>query len=189
MVAGFGCAISSSITLVIFFPRSVEGEIAARDKRKRSRCRINDAYRASLYESRNEFTFTNTTQHSTRTFNNGIPVQSSKFLASLPRTIVEPEMDKKVGDTDSSVVRVMGEPVQTGSTANNWVDKQDALASLPRLIPNRKKGDIESGTNEQITRSNIARPDLSTSNVNHLVHNFTSPIGTYALVNVQPIQT
>ncbi|KAF8963629.1 hypothetical protein BDZ97DRAFT_1904814 [Flammula alnicola] len=29
MVAGFGCAISSGITLVIFFPRSIEGEIAA----------------------------------------------------------------------------------------------------------------------------------------------------------------
>ncbi|KAJ3509308.1 hypothetical protein NLJ89_g5291 [Agrocybe chaxingu] len=40
VVAGFGCGISSGITLVIFFPRSIEGEIAAKDaakERKRSR--------------------------------------------------------------------------------------------------------------------------------------------------------
>ncbi|KAG6878003.1 hypothetical protein C0993_000963 [Termitomyces sp. T159_Od127] len=173
--------------LNIFFPRSVEGEIAARDKRKRSRCRINDAYRASLYESRNEFTFTNTTQHSTWTFNNGIPVHSSKFLTSSPRTILEPEMDREVGYTYSSVGRVMDEPVRTGLTDKYWVDKQDDFASLPRLAPNRKRGDVEIGAIEPIMKSNMAKSNPYTSNVNHLVHNFTSPIGTYALVNVQPI--
>ncbi|KAJ7125428.1 hypothetical protein C8R44DRAFT_618808 [Mycena epipterygia] len=40
MIAAFGCCISSALTLVIFFPRSVEGEIAAKDaarERKRNR--------------------------------------------------------------------------------------------------------------------------------------------------------
>ncbi|KAF7362500.1 hypothetical protein MVEN_00597700 [Mycena venus] len=31
MISAFGCSISSAITLVIFFPRSIEGEIAAKD--------------------------------------------------------------------------------------------------------------------------------------------------------------
>ncbi|TFK64004.1 hypothetical protein BDN72DRAFT_289768 [Pluteus cervinus] len=31
MLAGFGCVISSGITLVIFFPRSIEGEMATKD--------------------------------------------------------------------------------------------------------------------------------------------------------------
>ncbi|KAF9262658.1 hypothetical protein L218DRAFT_1000539 [Marasmius fiardii PR-910] len=34
MVAGFGCVVSSGITLTIFFPRSVEGEIACKEARK-----------------------------------------------------------------------------------------------------------------------------------------------------------
>ncbi|KAJ7099328.1 hypothetical protein B0H15DRAFT_927819 [Mycena belliarum] len=34
MIAAFGCCISSAMTLVIFFPRSVEGEIAAKDARR-----------------------------------------------------------------------------------------------------------------------------------------------------------
>jgi hypothetical protein len=40
MLAGIGCVVSSAITVVIFFPRSIEGEIAARDaarERKLSR--------------------------------------------------------------------------------------------------------------------------------------------------------
>ncbi|KAF8663650.1 hypothetical protein AX16_000892 [Volvariella volvacea WC 439] len=37
VLAGFGCAISSGITLTIFFPRSIEGEIAERDARERKR--------------------------------------------------------------------------------------------------------------------------------------------------------
>ncbi|KAJ7033463.1 hypothetical protein C8F04DRAFT_1104815 [Mycena alexandri] len=37
MVSAFGCCISSAITLVIFFPRSVEGEIAAKDAARAAR--------------------------------------------------------------------------------------------------------------------------------------------------------
>ncbi|KAJ7026874.1 hypothetical protein C8F04DRAFT_1123980 [Mycena alexandri] len=40
MIAAFGCCISSALTLVIFFPRSIESEIAAKDaarERRRSR--------------------------------------------------------------------------------------------------------------------------------------------------------
>ncbi|KAJ7314232.1 hypothetical protein DFH08DRAFT_756054, partial [Mycena albidolilacea] len=35
MIAAFGCCISSALTLVIFFPRSVEDEIAAKDEKHR----------------------------------------------------------------------------------------------------------------------------------------------------------
>ena len=34
MIAGVGCCVSSAITLVIFFPRSIEGEIANKDRRR-----------------------------------------------------------------------------------------------------------------------------------------------------------
>lgn len=37
MVAGVGLCVSSAITLFIFFPRSIEGEIADREERKRAR--------------------------------------------------------------------------------------------------------------------------------------------------------
>ncbi|KAJ7823536.1 hypothetical protein B0H13DRAFT_2445538 [Mycena leptocephala] len=37
MIAAFGCCVSSALTLVIFFPRSVEGEIAAKDAAREKR--------------------------------------------------------------------------------------------------------------------------------------------------------
>ncbi|KAG5351359.1 hypothetical protein C0989_006875 [Termitomyces sp. Mn162] len=180
MVAGFGCAISSAITLVIFFPRSVEGEIAARDERKRSRSGHTDAYDASLCESPNDFTRTKITRHSTHTFNYGTPVLNSKLLLiSSPKTNVQAGMDDLSDQNHSSAVRVMCEPVRTGSIDKCWADEeQDALASLPPLRPNRKKGDdIELATIHQMTESNVAKLNIRTSNVNRMVHNFTSPIG------------
>ncbi|KNZ72378.1 hypothetical protein J132_03469 [Termitomyces sp. J132] len=179
MVAGFGCAISSAITLVIFFPRSVEGEIAARDERKRSRSGHTDAYDASLCESPNDFTRTKITRHSTHTFNYGTPVLNSKLLLiSSPKTNVQAGMDDLSDQNHSSAVRVMCEPVRTGSIDKCWADEeQDALASLPPLRPNRKKGDdIELATIHQMTESNVAKLNIRTSNVNRMVHNFTSPI-------------
>lgn len=57
MVAAVGCCISSGITLVIFFPRSIETEIAARDASRgaRARSRSRSQHRAetpSTYASR-----------------------------------------------------------------------------------------------------------------------------------------
>jgi len=47
MISAIGCVVSSAITLVIFFPRSVQGEIAARDvarERKESRRGISTGF-------------------------------------------------------------------------------------------------------------------------------------------------
>ncbi|KAG6878290.1 hypothetical protein C0992_008297, partial [Termitomyces sp. T32_za158] len=154
MLAGLGCVISSSITLVIFFPRSIEREIAARDERERSKSRNSDVYRDSFYESRDEFS--DTTQHSARTFNYGTPVPGSRLLASPPRTAVEVETDKKAVNKASSVVRAVGEPSRSGSIDKFWADEQDTFASLPPLRPNRKKVDgVRCGGVDQVTRSNM----------------------------------
>jgi len=48
MLAGFGVIVSSGMTLVIFFPRSIENELAAQDAGTRSR---------GLFSSRNHLTF------------------------------------------------------------------------------------------------------------------------------------
>jgi len=48
MLSGFGVVVSSGITLVIFFPRSIENEIAAQDAGIRSR---------GFFGSRNHLTF------------------------------------------------------------------------------------------------------------------------------------
>ncbi|KAG6888547.1 hypothetical protein C0992_008246 [Termitomyces sp. T32_za158] len=183
MFAGFGCAISSSITLVIFFPRSIKREIAAREERERSNSRNSDPSKASFYGSRDEF------QHSARTFDYKTPVPGSKLLASSPRTASELKTHKKAGHNHPSVVRAVGEPSRTGSTDKFW-DEKYAFTSLPPLRPNRKNGDgVEFGGIDQVARSNMARPIPYTSNVNHLVYNFTSPIGTLALFNFQPLST
>ncbi|KAG6877595.1 hypothetical protein C0992_009641 [Termitomyces sp. T32_za158] len=178
--------LTHSDPLKIFFPRSIEREIAARDERQRSKSRNSDGDSASFYGSRDEFS--NTTQYSARTFNYGTPMPGSRQLDSTPRTTIELVTDKKAVNKASSVVRAVGEPSRSGSIDKFWADEQDTFASLPPLRPNRKKGDgVEFRGIEQVTRSNMARPIPFTSNVNHLVHNFTSPIGMSALSNSQPL--
>lgn len=50
MLAAFGCATSSGITLVIFFPRSIEGEMAIRDQ-KQGNIRLNQFATTSQHGS------------------------------------------------------------------------------------------------------------------------------------------
>ncbi|KAG6889245.1 hypothetical protein C0995_002457 [Termitomyces sp. Mi166 len=177
MMGGFGCSISSAITLVIFFPRSIEIEIAVRDERRHRKFGRTGASRASLEQSRHEFTRSDVTQHSTQTlkYETPMPGSTSCFPTSSPGQDVQPATDS---DYHPSIVRSMRESRWRGSMDKDWADEeQDILASLPPLRPNRKQGDdAELGGIEQVIESSAAKLDPRTSNVNHMVHNFTSPI-------------
>ncbi|KAG6878001.1 hypothetical protein C0993_000961 [Termitomyces sp. T159_Od127] len=179
MISGFGCSISSALTLVVFFPRSIEGEIAARDERRRSKSgQTNGALEGSLYESRHELTRTNVTQHSMHTFNYGTaaPGSRSLLLTSPLRQNAKLEMDSVSDKYPSPTVRANHESRQTGSMDKYWADEQNT--NLPPLKPNRKKGDdIELASVDEVKESSTAQPDARTSRVNHMVYNFVSSIG------------
>ncbi|KAF8191060.1 hypothetical protein K438DRAFT_1831143 [Mycena galopus ATCC 62051] len=53
MIAAFGCCISSALTLVIFFPRSVEVEIAARDTAREKLSRLSNRPSYTSWHSSN----------------------------------------------------------------------------------------------------------------------------------------
>ncbi|KAG6888396.1 hypothetical protein C0995_008636 [Termitomyces sp. Mi166 len=180
MISAFGCSLSSALTLVVFFPRSIEGEIAARDERKRSKSDQPSADQASLYVPHHELTHTNVTQHSIRTFNHGSPAPGSRslLLTSPIRQNVHLDMDSVSDSYHSPTTRVTHESHRTGSMDKYWADEeQDILASMPPLKPNRKMGDdIELGSIDQVREPNTPKLTTRKSNVNQMVHDFTSPI-------------
>ena len=78
-----------------------------------------------------------------------------------------------------------------GSSSQNHGDKlwdrdeaRDVPAALPAMKPNRKRGkDVELGGMEALTETNLSIHNLRLSNVNPMLHNFTSPIGAFSLVS------
>ncbi|KAF8058703.1 hypothetical protein FPV67DRAFT_1720777 [Lyophyllum atratum] len=180
VVAGFGCSISSGITLVIFFPRSIEGEIAARDaskERKRTRS-TGKTGTGSIFESR-VFTRTNMTQSQNTNFGSppaGGQTSGTYLLTSSPvKQSIHLEAESHDGHYDDLVMRSIP---PTGSMDKYWGEEErDVLPNLPPIRPNRRKGqDVELGGIDQMTEDNLSRHNLKPSNVNHMVHNFTSPI-------------
>lgn len=194
MVAGFGCCISSGITLVvcaafflldddndltsivilqIFFPRSIEGEIAARDEaRERKR---NKSFGRSTAAADAESVQMQTSSYGGPISTNGggtylltsSPVKQNFDLQSLEGGIDDP-----------------ANAIPYRSDKNNkWEDEsRDVPSALPPIQPNRKKTgrDIEMGSLERIeslTETNLSVHNLRQSNVNPLISNFKSPIG------------
>lgn len=152
MIAGIGCVVSSGITLVIFFPRSIEGEMSNREAARERRQFSNtfhegpmDAQRGGQHMSAYELPRYEAADPS---------LHSSRSIQKLVSEEMEDEENTKHGPCDVS-------------------------PSLS-LQPNRrmKDGDVELGavfnlTNAALSGHNTA---LWKSNVNHIVHNWRSPL-------------
>ncbi|KAF9486076.1 hypothetical protein BDN70DRAFT_870591 [Pholiota conissans] len=173
MIAGFGCCISSGITLVIFFPRSIEGEIAARDEareRKRTRSYGHSTGAADI----------ESVQMQVSSYG-GRPISTSGGTYLLTSSPVKQTFDLQSfeGGVDDQVV---GIPYR--SDKNHWEhdESRDIPAALPPIQPNRKKparDHIEmSGLErmESLTETNLSVHNLRQSNVNPMISNFKSPI-------------
>ncbi|KAF9463550.1 hypothetical protein BDZ94DRAFT_1308664 [Collybia nuda] len=177
ILAGFGVAISSGITLVIFFPRSIEGEIAARDvSRERKRTR-SLGRSASMLDSQ-VFTRTNMTQ--SRNTNHDAP-SGTYLLTSSPIKQSHPlesnySHDGHFEDAELRPVR----PAQLPSKywSEEELDIPSSLPTLPPIRPNRRRGrDVElGGMDATLSENNLSKHNLRSSNLNPMVHNFTSPI-------------
>ncbi|KAF8911575.1 hypothetical protein CPB84DRAFT_1912674 [Gymnopilus junonius] len=175
MIAGFGCCISSGITLVIFFPRSIEGEIAARDaakERKRTRSYGQTTSQADVESNRQMSSYQNR------------PASSTGGTYLLTNSPV-----KQTYSFDGHVEEMVDIPYrpEMQSEPNAWEDEEerDIPAALPQaqFKPVRKKAqnrDIEmSSTSESLTEGNLSVHNMRMSNVNPMIHNFISPIDLY----------
>lgn len=81
-----------------------------------------------------------------------------------------------------------GQLTEEGSQPGHWAklsdnqgdEERDIAAPLPPIRPNRRRGtEVELGGFEKLTETNLSVHNLRLSNVNPLVHNFTSPIGEW----------
>jgi len=156
MIAGFGCVVSSGITLVIFFPRSIEGEIATRDAARERRTNASRLRTMSMLE-------TNFTQ----SVNGG-----TYLLTSSPVKQNFSEVGLDAGEYDS-LPKAWAEPKDQPSP-------RIQPPSAKPMRPSRTRGnDVEMGgisTSSGLTERNLSRHNLRTSRFNPMVHNFTSPI-------------
>jgi len=143
----------------IFFPRSIEGEIAARDAARSRRLDASRQKTLSVLETT-----------LTQSVNGG----GVYLLTSSP--VKQNFHDQGFEGSESSPL----------APQKAWLDPGMPSPSLtpqrPRSIrPNRKRegGDVEmGGISGQLTERNLSRHNHRLSRFNPMVHNFTSPIST-----------
>lgn len=162
MVAAVGCVVSSGITLVIFFPRSIEGEIAARDAARERKLDASRQKTMSMLET--------TLTHSA---NGG----GTYLLTSSPVKQNFSEAGFEGGGESSplSPQKAWLEPRESGSLVPP--PRHHRPSGKPMRSHRRRGSDVEmGGMGGQLTERNLSRHNLRTSRFNPMVHNFTSPI-------------
>jgi hypothetical protein len=168
MIAAFGCCISSGITLVIFFPRSIEGEIAARDAAKERKRTRSFGHSTSMAD-------VESTHRQMSSYHNRPPSSTggTYLLTSSPV--------KQTFSLDGHVEEMLGIPYRS-EPAWDEEEERDIPAALTPIKPMRKKmqnRDIEMNAVESLTESNLSSHNIRLSNVNPMIHNFRSPIDLY----------
>ncbi|KAF9562954.1 hypothetical protein CPC08DRAFT_816822 [Agrocybe pediades] len=177
-IAGFGCVISSAITLVIFFPRSIEGEIAARDaarERKLTKSYARSASNVDVESTHRQMSGYNNNNHAPSHSNT---TGNTYLLTSSP---IKQTYSLDGHDDVGSVVYP-----DINLTRNVWDndEERDVAAALPPIKPVRKKvispgRDSDSGS-ASLTESNLSIHNTRISNVNPMIANFRSPIDIHS---------
>lgn len=202
MVACIGVVISSGITLVIFFPRSIESEMAKKDaERERKRSTHSTMNRPSQ--------FTNRTQHSSMPTDIVLIEPTVPPHASTGRVHVRgygvishdegsmyglPSYDR-ISSTDVDVVKggergdyrdpphfrhQQRERYREDAGGEGERDRDAKLPSGPVMMlqPNRRTndGDIELGGVASMSRGTFTRHKMRGTTVNHFMHHWRSPI-------------
>ncbi|KAF7289231.1 hypothetical protein MIND_01384500 [Mycena indigotica] len=162
MASAFGCGISSSLTLVIFFPRSVKSEIANKDAaRDRKRIRHGGAPSQSTFLDQDYGRYSSNSYMSSQ--------QASPEITKPSVSLTFPPSDP---------YRVATPPYAGGKELEDAQSLE--LPRLPAMRPNRRRGgDIEMGGIDRLTENNLSQHNLRqipSGKVHPMVHNFTSPI-------------
>ncbi|KAF9047515.1 hypothetical protein BJ165DRAFT_1466688 [Panaeolus papilionaceus] len=194
MLAGFGCAISSGITLVIFFPRSIEGEIAAKDAAKERKRTRSYAHSQSLgdVESAHHEQF-NYPPRAPDTPQTG----GTYLLTSSPkkRPLSIQSEDYKV---DIDGVPYTHHAPQHMTERRDWEHDEEEERDVPMSLPQNTRPlranhrqeidtDKKNASSSTLTESNLSAHNIRTrgSNINPMIANFTSPIDLYSGPAVQ----
>ncbi|KAF9529773.1 hypothetical protein CPB83DRAFT_852155 [Crepidotus variabilis] len=152
ILAGFGCVVSSGITLVIFFPRSIEGEIASRDvakEKKRSRRGGTSMGDPDLQNHQQVVT---------------LPKNDTYLLTSSP---VKTNFDHHQSVDTHEMSYYANGARNPDKPTPQWHDEE---RDIPMDLPGTRKN---KGT--ELTESNLSLHSLR-ANVNPMISNFTSPI-------------
>ncbi|KAJ7592193.1 hypothetical protein C8J56DRAFT_932718 [Mycena floridula] len=172
--AAFGCVVSSGITLIIFFPRSIEGEIAAKDAKREKRRNRSLGLGTSMLETQHQSNYSQSFIDNPTYLLTSSPV---KHQFSLPSNSIQEDAMSEI-------------PVFPPSPYNQRYRgyEEDSLTSemptkLVPIRPNRRVGDdVELGGMSRLTETNVSQHNISLSHiprpskVNPFVHNFTSPL-------------
>ncbi|KAJ7152135.1 hypothetical protein C8R46DRAFT_1229000 [Mycena filopes] len=182
MVAGFGCCISSALTLVIFFPRSIESEIAARDAaRERRRSRSRSRGRSSVISRpRDSARFSDVGDN-----DNYSHVSASKVLAPAPAYDFLPSEDLGLASpqrvytpTTATAPAEWGYAGTGGAGAGVGAGGGGGGAEMQQIAIRPNRLPRPAGGRRMEAADAYAYP-YSSSNVHPMVHNFTSPIELY----------
>jgi hypothetical protein len=178
-IAGFGCSISSGITLVIFFPRSIENEIAARDAAKEKKRGLSFGRSTGLHTDIDSL-------HRHTSNHHGQPISTSGGTYLLTSSPIKQTFDNPSYEQQENSRTVPYRHEELNRTNLSWHEERDVAAELPAIKPNRKKGDLDiemSSGVSSLTEANLSVHNFRTLNVNPMISNFTSPID---LVYVAP---
>ncbi|KAF8186528.1 hypothetical protein K438DRAFT_1596383 [Mycena galopus ATCC 62051] len=157
IVGAFGCCISSALTLVIFFPRSVEGEIASKDvarRRRTSRLVVQATSKASLVPN---FGPVNRPPPAKRQLYSYLPSYDGQFGSSN----MSQESPHK--EWTSAGYRHVPEPHTPRNTC--WAVEPVHCGEVRSISSLVSEGNL------------YLRRIPANTMINPLVHNFTSPIG------------
>ncbi|TFK92000.1 hypothetical protein K466DRAFT_573336 [Polyporus arcularius HHB13444] len=175
-VSGIGCVISSAITLVIFFPRSVEGEIQSRHA-TREKSQSRNARGESRYSERDSYL---------------TPLPQKRFSDALSDGPISPARDYQFSDTDHNKPRMSLDldeqmpslsPIPSVRTPSVIADPNSNALPTPTFQPNRRvgsgmiiEGRVVQPSPSRLTAGALAAHDETLSGVHPFLHNFTSPI-------------
>jgi len=147
--------------LQIFFPRSIEGEIAARDAARERKALSSRLKAVSLPD-------TNCTQS----------VNGTYLLTSSPVKQGFPEPGFEGESSPLSPPKAFFEPAEP--SPQSPLSKPPPSSATPIRPKRRRHQDVEmGGLGGALTERNLSRHNLRASRFNPMIHNFTSPIGAY----------
>ncbi|KAF7980144.1 hypothetical protein HWV62_39589 [Athelia sp. TMB] len=171
MVAAIGCVVSSAITLVIFFPRSIEGEMAAKQLARERRSRTGGSRTLSRPPS----------MAPSHAIGGGVFLDPSalKDAYSLPPDTYPPYEGPPT--SPEKYGWAAGE-LELDSTRDS---QATASPSIP-LRPNRREPETPMSL-ATLSEENIIKHNRRHSRHNHLLYNYTSPIDISADVSSDSI--
>lgn len=165
MIAALGCIVSSAITLVIFFPRSIEGEIAAKKAKRERRATANLQSLSRPPSVAPSVNGGGTYLLSSSPVKHSFSLPPDTYDADRPSFEGLPKTPEKFGWTS--------DPRDRASTRDSQATTV-ALQPMPPLRPNRREE--PSSSLATLSEENITKHNRRASKHNHLVYNYTSPL-------------